>query len=190
MKCRRSRSGLYRLFENRKSRLSNADFSVVEGRVFLRQLSSVQDPSVLLGLFEFVGRHGLKLTSETERCVEASLPKLRAMGAGFSRGVVVLPANPGVASRRRRSARHAPAGRAGPAVSRVSGGRFAGHSRLLPPLHGRRTFAGGDREHTRAANARQRNGTPLPRHSGRARTSRPALSGASVSRCRQGHARG
>jgi len=72
-----SRSGLYRLFENRKSRLSNADFSVVEGRVFLRQLSSVQDPSVLLGLFEFVGRHGLKLTSETERCVEASLPKLR-----------------------------------------------------------------------------------------------------------------
>jgi [protein-PII] uridylyltransferase len=72
-----SRSGLYRLFENHKSRLSNADFSVVEGRVFLRQLSSVQDPSVLLGLFEFVGRHGLKLTSETERCVEASVPKLR-----------------------------------------------------------------------------------------------------------------
>lgn len=72
-----SRSGLYRLFENRKSRLSNADFSVVEGRVFLRQLSSVQDPSVLLSLFEFVGRHGLKLTSETERCVESSVPKLR-----------------------------------------------------------------------------------------------------------------
>jgi [protein-PII] uridylyltransferase len=72
-----SRSGLHRLFENRKSRLSNADFSVVQGRVFLRQLSSVQDPSVLLGLFEFLGRHGLKLTSETERCVEASLPKLR-----------------------------------------------------------------------------------------------------------------
>ncbi|MGA9801599.1 MAG: [protein-PII] uridylyltransferase [Terriglobales bacterium] len=72
-----SRSGLYRLLENRKSRLSNADFSVVEGRVFLRQLASVQDPSVLLGLFEFVGRHGLKLTSETERCVEAAVPQLR-----------------------------------------------------------------------------------------------------------------
>ena len=73
-----ARSGLYQLFENRKSRLSNADFSVVEGRVFLRQLSSVQDPAVLLGLFEFVGRHGLKLTSETERCVEAALPGLQA----------------------------------------------------------------------------------------------------------------
>ena len=71
------RSGLYRLFENRKSRLSNADFSVVEGRVFLRQLSSVQDPTVLLGLFEFVGRHGLKLTSESERCVETALPSLQ-----------------------------------------------------------------------------------------------------------------
>jgi [protein-PII] uridylyltransferase len=72
-----ARSGLYRLFENRKSRLSNADFSVVEGRVFLRQLSSVHDPSVLFGLFEFVGRHGLKLTAETERCVEAALPSLQ-----------------------------------------------------------------------------------------------------------------
>jgi [protein-PII] uridylyltransferase len=72
-----ARSGLYRLFENRKSRLSNADFSVVEGRVFLRQLSSVQDPSVLFALFEFVGRHGLKLTAETERCIEAALPSLR-----------------------------------------------------------------------------------------------------------------
>src|SRR5712692_302979 len=72
-----ARSGLYRLFENRKSRLSNADFSVVEGRVFLRQLSSVQDPSVLFALFEFVGRHGLKLSAETERCVEAALPSLR-----------------------------------------------------------------------------------------------------------------
>ena len=72
-----ARSGLYRLFENRKSRLSNADFSVVEGRVFLRQLASVQDPSVLFALFEFIGRHGLKLTAETERCVEAALPSLR-----------------------------------------------------------------------------------------------------------------
>ena len=112
-----SRSGLYRLFENRKSRLSNADFSVVEGRVFLRQLSSVQDPAVLLGLFEFVGRHGLKLTSETERCVEASLPKPATMGPGVSGGVVAFQADPGVASRRSRAARHAPAGRAGGAVS-------------------------------------------------------------------------
>ncbi len=72
-----ARSGLYRLFENRKSRLSNADFSVVDGRVFLRQLSSVQDPATLLGLFEFAARHGLKLSAETERCVETALPNLQ-----------------------------------------------------------------------------------------------------------------
>src|SRR5256886_4928231 len=71
-----ARSALYRLFENRKSRLSNADFSVVEGRVFLRQLSSVEEPSVLFALFEFVARHGLKLSAGTERCVEAALPKI------------------------------------------------------------------------------------------------------------------
>jgi [protein-PII] uridylyltransferase len=72
-----ARSGLYRLFEHRKSRSSNADFSVVEGRVFLRQLSSVKDPSLLFALFEFTARHGLKLSGEAERCVEAVLPEIK-----------------------------------------------------------------------------------------------------------------
>jgi [protein-PII] uridylyltransferase len=72
-----ARSGLYRFFENRKSRLSNADFSVVDGRIFLRQLSSVEDPSVLFSLFEFVARHGLKLSAETERCVEAAVSSMQ-----------------------------------------------------------------------------------------------------------------
>jgi [protein-PII] uridylyltransferase len=73
-----ARSGLYRIFENRKSRLSNSDFSVVDGRIFLRQLSSVQDPHVLFSLFEFSARHGLKLSAETERRVERALPHLRS----------------------------------------------------------------------------------------------------------------
>ncbi len=75
---RPTRSGLSRLFEARNSRLSNADFSVVEDRVFLRQLSSVKDPSILLALFEFVARHGLRLSAETERCVEGALPGISA----------------------------------------------------------------------------------------------------------------
>src|SRR3989449_615882 len=77
---RPARSGLYRLFESRKSRLSNADFSVVDGRVFLRQLSSVEDPAILFALFEFIARHGLKLSSETERCVESALAKAPEFG--------------------------------------------------------------------------------------------------------------
>ena len=72
---RPARSGLYRFFESRKARLSNADFSVVDGCVFLRQLSSVEDPGILFALFEFIARHGLKLSGETERCVEAALAK-------------------------------------------------------------------------------------------------------------------
>jgi [protein-PII] uridylyltransferase len=92
-----ARSGLYRLFENRKSRLSNADFSVVDGRVFLRQLSSVEDPSVLFSLFEFVARHGLKLSAETERCVEAAVPTIQRSASQHSdlwaqlRRILILP---------------------------------------------------------------------------------------------------
>ena len=92
-----ARSGLYRLFENRKSRLSNADFSVVDGRVFLRQLSSVEDPSVLFSLFEFVARHGLKLSAETERCVEAAVPTIQRNASQHSdlwaqlRRILILP---------------------------------------------------------------------------------------------------
>ena len=92
-----ARSGLYRFFENRKSRLSNADFSVVDGRVFLRQLSSVEDPSVLFSLFEFVARHGLKLSAETERCVEAAIPSMQHKANQHSelwaqlRRVLILP---------------------------------------------------------------------------------------------------
>jgi [protein-PII] uridylyltransferase len=72
-----ARSTLYRLFETRKSRLSTPDFSVVEGRIFLRRLSSVEDPAVLFSLFEFVARHGLKLSEETERSIECALPRIR-----------------------------------------------------------------------------------------------------------------
>jgi [protein-PII] uridylyltransferase len=71
-----ARSGLYRMFASRKSRLSNPEFSVVDGRIFLRQLSSVEDPHVLFSLFEFSARHGLQLSAETERCIEAGLPQL------------------------------------------------------------------------------------------------------------------
>ena len=92
-----ARSGLYRFFEGRKSRLSNADFSVVDGRVFLRQLSSVEDPSVLFSLFEFVARHGLKLSAETERCVEAALPIIHQWASDYVelwahfRRILILP---------------------------------------------------------------------------------------------------
>src|SRR4030081_1890429 len=63
-----------RVFGKHKSRLSNAEFDVVDGRVSLRQAGSIEDPAVLFKLFELVAQHDLKLTAETENAVEATLP--------------------------------------------------------------------------------------------------------------------
>ena len=71
-----ARSSLYRQFQNWKSRVSNADFSVVDGLVFLRQSSSLQDPEILLRLFHFIAHHGLRLSTTTEYRIEQVLPAL------------------------------------------------------------------------------------------------------------------
>lgn len=73
-----SSSSLYRQFESWRSRISNADFSVVHGFIFLQQPSSLQDPEVLLRLFHFMAHHGLKLSTTTEQKVEQVLPSLAA----------------------------------------------------------------------------------------------------------------
>jgi [protein-PII] uridylyltransferase len=69
-----ARSSLYLLYRDWRSRLSNADFSVLRGRVYFRQ--PTEDPLLLLALFEFISRHGLELARETERQVEELVPRL------------------------------------------------------------------------------------------------------------------
>jgi [protein-PII] uridylyltransferase len=71
-----ARSSLYKHFQNWRSRLSNSDFSVVDGFIFLQQPSAVQDPQLLLGLFDFMAHHGLKLSTTTEYRIEQALPAL------------------------------------------------------------------------------------------------------------------
>jgi [protein-PII] uridylyltransferase len=71
-------SSLYRQFQSWRSRISNADFSVVHGLVFLQQPASVQDPETLLRLFHFIAHHGLKLSTTTEQKVEQALPAMAA----------------------------------------------------------------------------------------------------------------
>ena len=61
------RSSLYRSFQRWRSRASNEDFSVVDGRVFLQQAGAARDPETVLRLFTVVARHGVKLSLETER---------------------------------------------------------------------------------------------------------------------------
>jgi len=68
-----ARSSLYQQFQRWRSRVSNADFSVVDGRIFFQQASAVQDPELVLRTFEFMAHHGLKLSSDAEHRVEQAL---------------------------------------------------------------------------------------------------------------------
>jgi [protein-PII] uridylyltransferase len=59
-------SSLSNLYEGWRSRLSDADFAVLSGKLFLRQPSALQDPEALPGPFEFMARHGARLSGEAE----------------------------------------------------------------------------------------------------------------------------
>ncbi len=90
-------SSLYAAFQDWKSRVSNPDFSVVRGRVYLRRPALMNDPGLLLGLFEHMARHGLALSQEAERAVlealaslAARLDKIAGLWPGFWRRVLEL----------------------------------------------------------------------------------------------------
>jgi len=74
-------SSLYRQFQGWRSKVASADFSVVDGLIFLRQTQQpggLRDPEMLLRLFHFMAEHGLKLSTTTEYKVEQALPALAA----------------------------------------------------------------------------------------------------------------
>ena len=71
-----SRSSLYRSFQNFRSRLSNADFSVVDGLILLHQPSSVKDRDLLFRIFSFAAHHGLKPAMSTEARIQQEMPAL------------------------------------------------------------------------------------------------------------------
>ena len=76
-----ARSGLYAVYQDWRSRLSNADFSVVRGRIFTRRPTAfADDPLLFLRLFELVARHGLPLSRETEKLVKQELTRAGAEG--------------------------------------------------------------------------------------------------------------
>lgn len=74
-----ARAGVYSVYKDWRSRLSNADFSVVRGRIFARHPTALAgDPLLSLRLFEMVARHGLPLSRETERLLQAEVPRIEA----------------------------------------------------------------------------------------------------------------
>jgi len=62
-----TQSSLVRSFRRWRSGVSNEEFSVVDRRVYIQQAAGARDPEVVLRLFVFMARHGLKLAIETER---------------------------------------------------------------------------------------------------------------------------
>jgi [protein-PII] uridylyltransferase len=72
-------SALYRQVQSWRSRVTTADFSVVDGLIFLQQPSALQDPEVVLRLFHFMAHHGVKLSATTEYRIEQALPALALM---------------------------------------------------------------------------------------------------------------
>ena len=71
-------SGLLASFRDWRSRLGNAEFSVHRERVHVREASSLDtDPGTMVRLFEFVARHGMRLSAEAEQQIWTRLPRLR-----------------------------------------------------------------------------------------------------------------
>jgi [protein-PII] uridylyltransferase len=68
-----ARPSLYRQFQNLRSRLSNSEFNVVDGRIFLQREESLGDPQLPLRMFRFMARHGLSLSSAAEHQIEETL---------------------------------------------------------------------------------------------------------------------
>ena len=78
----KSESSLASQFRDWRSRLSNTEFTVSNGRVYLRSPAQLtNDPPIILRLLEFVARHGVPLAAETERRLERAAPAFAAFCA-------------------------------------------------------------------------------------------------------------
>ena len=72
-------SSLFAQFRDWRSRVSNADFIVHRERVHFRAPQRLDvEPELALSLFEFVARHGIRLSSEAEQRIGSRLASLRA----------------------------------------------------------------------------------------------------------------
>jgi [protein-PII] uridylyltransferase len=69
----KSESSLFENFREYRSRLSNQEFTVSREHLLLRNPAQLAgDPMLLLRLLEFMGRHGVPASPDTERRLEAS----------------------------------------------------------------------------------------------------------------------
>jgi [protein-PII] uridylyltransferase len=64
---------LFKQIVNWRSRASNADFIVVNGRVRLQQPAAIADPDMMMRSFEFVAEHGVPLSASVEHRIEENV---------------------------------------------------------------------------------------------------------------------
>jgi [protein-PII] uridylyltransferase len=71
-------SSLFAQFRDRRSRISNTDFTVSRERVYLRAPQQIErEPELLLSLLQFIARHGFRLSLEAEERIAAQLSSAR-----------------------------------------------------------------------------------------------------------------
>jgi [protein-PII] uridylyltransferase len=72
-------SSLFAQFRDWRSRVANADFIVHRERIHFRAPQRLEvEPELVLSLFEFVARHGIRLSAEAEQQIEPRIASLRA----------------------------------------------------------------------------------------------------------------
>ncbi|HEY1730208.1 MAG TPA: HD domain-containing protein [Terriglobales bacterium] len=71
-----ARSSLYRSFQHWRSRISNSEFSVIDGRVYFQQTADAREAASVLHLFVFMAKHGVALSAEAERRIGTAHQRL------------------------------------------------------------------------------------------------------------------
>jgi len=72
-------SSLFAQFRDWRSRVANADFTVHRERIHFRAPQRLDvEPELVLSLFEFIARHGIRLSAEAEQQIESRIASLRA----------------------------------------------------------------------------------------------------------------
>ena len=71
-------TSLFSNFRDWRARLSNSEFTVLRERVYLKSPQQLeQDPMLALRCFEFVARHGIRLSQDAGKRIAGNLPALR-----------------------------------------------------------------------------------------------------------------
>ena len=131
---------LFSQFRDWRSRLSNAEFTVLRERVYFRVPQQIaQEPPLALRLFEFVARHGIRLSQDTEqRLADRQTALVEYFAAGESAiGLAAAPTDSFTASRRPGAARNERNRLSAHTVPGDGRDRMPGDTRFLSSLHGR-----------------------------------------------------